>query len=96
MWVSYLGLALTALLALSGAGAMIEMIYHIQLNAAMGPELKFAGVMLNVESLNCWVGSAFVMLTGIGLFEVTRRQFAHEWDEAQVFIEKEIKRREAL
>ena len=96
MWVSYLGLALTALLALSGAGAMIEMIYHIQLNAAMGPELKFAGVMLNVESLNCWVGSAFVMLTGIGLFEATRRQFAHEWDEAQVFIEKEIKRREAL
>ena len=49
-----------------------------------------------MESLNCWVGSAFVMLTGIGLFEVTRRQFAHEWDEAQVFIEKEIKRREAL
>ena len=96
LWVAYLGLACTALLGLAGAAAMIEMIYHLQLNAAMGSELKFAGVMLDAGSLHSWFGSAFVMLTGVGLFEVTRRQFTHDWDESQVFIEKEIKRREAL
>jgi branched-chain amino acid transport system permease protein len=96
MWVAYVGLAVTALMALAGAAAMIEMVYHLQLNAALGPEFKFAGVHLNAESLNSWFGSAFVMLTGLGLFELARRQFVHDWDETQVFIEKEIKRREAL
>ncbi|WP_310627155.1 branched-chain amino acid ABC transporter permease [Limnohabitans sp.] len=96
MWVDYVGLAGTALMALAGAAAMIEMVYHLQLNAALGPELKFAGVQLNADSLNSWFGSAFVMLTGLGLFELARRQYVHDWDEAQVFIEKEIKRREAL
>jgi branched-chain amino acid transport system permease protein len=96
MWVAYVGLAVTALMALAGAAAMIEMVYHLQLNAALGPELKFAGVSLNAESLNSWFGSAFVMLTGLGLFELARRQYVHDWDETQVFIEKEIKRREAL
>jgi len=74
MWVAYVGLAVTALMALAGAAAMIEMVYHLQLNAALGPELKFAGVGLNAESLNSWFGSAFVMLTGLGLFELARRQ----------------------
>ena len=96
MWVAYVGLGVTALMALAGAAAMIEMVYHLQLNAALGPELKFAGVQLNAESLNSWFGSAFVMITGLGLFELSRRQFVHDWDETQVFIEKEIKRREAL
>jgi branched-chain amino acid transport system permease protein len=34
------------------------------------------------------------MFTGIGLFEVARRQFQNEWSDIQIEIEKEIKRRE--
>ena len=34
---SYLGLAGTGLVAILGAAAMVEMIYHLQLNAALGP-----------------------------------------------------------
>jgi branched-chain amino acid transport system permease protein len=30
------------------------------------------------------------------LFELTRREFVRQWGEIQEFIEKEIKRREAL
>ncbi len=96
IWASYLALFGTALVILGGAGAMIEMVYHLQLNAAMGPELHFMGVPLVANSLNSWFGSAFVMLTGLGLFELTRRQFLRDWGEIQVDIEKEIKRREAL
>ena len=81
---------------LLGAAAMIEMVYHLQLNAALGPELQFLGVTLNAQGLNSWFGSAFVMLTGLGLFELTRRHFVRQWGEIQEFIEKEIKRREAL
>ena len=92
--VSYLGLFLTGLVMLMGAGAMIEMIYHLQLNAALGDTLKFMGVTLNAKGIDSWVGSALVMITGLGLFEVTRRHYLHEWGLIQTDIEKEIKRRE--
>jgi branched-chain amino acid transport system permease protein len=96
LWVAYVGLGITALLGLAGAAAMIEMVYHLQLNTAQGPELHFAGVVLDAQSVGSWFGAAFVMLTGLGLFELARRQYVHDWDETQAFIEKEIKRREAL
>lgn len=96
LWVSYLALGVTALIALLGGGAMIEMVYHLQLNAAIGNELKFLGMTLNAKGINSWFGAAFVMITGIGLFELCRRQFLLQWGEIQQDIEKEIKRREAL
>jgi branched-chain amino acid transport system permease protein len=94
IWVSYLGLFVTAFVALIGAGAMIEMVYHLQLNSALGDTLKFMGVSLNAKGIDSWVGSVFVMMTGMGLFEIARRHFMIEWSDIQVDIEKEIKRRE--
>ncbi len=95
IWVSYLGLFVTAFVALIGAGAMIEMVYHLQLNSALGDNLKFMGIVLNAKGVDSWFGSAFVMLTGLGLFEAIRRHFLIEWGAIQIEIEKEIKRREA-
>jgi branched-chain amino acid transport system permease protein len=96
LWVSYLGLALTGIVVLLGAAVMIEMVYHLQLNEALGPEMLFLGMNFNAKDVNSWFGTAFVMLTGLGLFEVCRRQYVREWSEIQEQIEKEIKRREAL
>jgi branched-chain amino acid transport system permease protein len=96
LWVSYLALAATALVVLLGAAVMIEMIYHLKLNAALGPELKFLGATLNAHGLDSWFGAAFVTVTGIGLFELARRHFVRQWGEIQEFIEKEMKRRESL
>ena len=95
IWVSYLGLFVTSLVTLVGAGAMIEMIYHLQLNSTLGDTLIFMGVILNAKGVDSWFGSLFIMLTGLGLFEAVRRQFLMEWGDIQVEIEKEIKRREA-
>jgi len=96
LWVSYLALGATALLALLGAAGMIEMVYHLKLNAALGPKLQFLGVTLDAHGADSWVGCAFVLLTGLGLFELSRRVFLRHWGEIQADIEKEIKRREAL
>lgn len=96
VWVSYLALGVSALVVLLGAAVMIEMIYHLQLNAAMGPMLNFVGIEFNTSSLDHWFGAVFVLLTGLGLFELCRRQFILEWGEVQEEIEKEIKRRETL
>lgn len=96
LWVSYLGLGLAALTLLLGAAVMIEMVYHLQMNLSLGPELRFIGIPLNAHDPDHWFGGAFVMLTGLGLFELCRRHYVHEWGAIQEDIEKEIKRREAL
>ncbi len=96
LWVSYLALAGTAMVMLLGAGAMIEMVYHLQLNTTLGSELRFLGIPLDAHGVDSWVGAALVALTGLGLFELTRRTFLREWGAIQEDIEKEIKRREAL
>ena len=79
---------------LVGAGAMIEMVYHLQLHEALGPELKFMGAALNVKGLDSWFGAGFVLLVGVALFEVVRREFIKQWGHTQEEIEREIKRRE--
>ena len=95
LWPSYMALGGTLAVALAGAAAMIEMVYHRQLGAAMSSELSFLGVRLNAGGFVSWLGSAMVMLVGMGLFEVTRRHFAVQWSEIQTDIEKDIKRKEA-
>ncbi|MFG6487088.1 branched-chain amino acid ABC transporter permease [Roseateles sp. BYS78W] len=96
IWTSYLALAGSALAALVGVAAMIEMVYHRQLNEALGPELRFMGATLNSAGVDAWFGAGWLMVVGIGLFEVARRHYVQQWGEIQEDIEKEIKRREAL
>jgi branched-chain amino acid transport system permease protein len=96
LWTSYLALFGTAFAILAGAGAMVEMLYHLQLNAALGPKLRFMGVQLDAASAESWILAGMVLATGLVLFEITRRAFAHDWGVIQEDVEKEIKRREAL
>ncbi|WP_310564711.1 branched-chain amino acid ABC transporter permease [Hydrogenophaga sp.] len=94
VWVAYLALGVTALVVLLGAGSMVEMIYHLKLNAAMGDELHYLGATLHPSQPGSWFGAVFVTLTGLGIFELARRQFLQQWSGIQTDIEKEIKRRE--
>ena len=96
LWPSYLALGGTALVAVLGAAAMVEMTYHLQLNAALGPDLNFLGATLQANSVGSWFGAGFVLLTGLGLFELCRRQFVQQWGAIQEEIEHQIKRGEAL
>ncbi len=92
----YAGLALTAIVAMVGAAGMVEMVYHLQIDGAQGGTMKYLGFALSAGSFNAWLGCLVVMLIGVGLFELCRRQFARDWELIQESIEKEIKRREAL
>ncbi len=95
LWGSYLALAGTAATILAGAGAMIEMVYHLQLNEALGSELKFMGASLDAKGVDSWFGAAFVLTVGLALFEVTRRHFVAQWSRTQEDIEREIHKRDA-
>jgi len=90
----YALLALTGAVGFFGVAAMIEMIYHLQLNADLGPTLRFAGVELNVQTAASWLGAFAVALVGFGLFELARRRFALRWGEVQGQIEAAIRARE--
>jgi branched-chain amino acid transport system permease protein len=96
LWTAYLALGGTALVLLAGAAAIVEMVYHLQLDAAIGTGLRFLGAALDVTQIDSWFGAVFVLLTGLGLFEVARREFVRQWGSVQAEIEREIKRREAL
>jgi branched-chain amino acid transport system permease protein len=96
LWTSYLALGGTAAVMLVGAGAMIEMVYHLQLNIALGPQVRYMGATLDAQAVDSWFGAAMVLFTGIWMFELTRRGFKRQWDRIQEEIEREIKRRETL
>lgn len=93
-WKDYLLLFVTVFIALTGAAALIEMLYHLQLDAAINPELRFAGLMLNVKTVAPWLGAVAVLAVGLALFEWARRGFAKRWGDVQAEIALEMRRRE--
>ena len=92
LWLSYVGLAATLSVWVVGAAAVIEMVYHLQLEAGSGDEVRFLGTVLNIQSANSWLASAAVFVVGFALFEWVRRRFAREWGSIQEEIEKELHR----
>ncbi|MFZ5549153.1 MAG: branched-chain amino acid ABC transporter permease [Pseudomonadota bacterium] len=95
IWTSYLALGGAGAVLLAAVAAVVEIVYHLQLDSSGESGVKFFGTLLNVRSTDTWVGLALVSVTALGLFELARRRFVAEWGEAQSEIEKEIKRREA-
>ncbi|OPH11549.1 hypothetical protein, partial [Azospirillum brasilense] len=87
----YLALACSALIAVAGAAAMIEMTYHLQLNAALGPQIGFLGMTLDARSTATWIGAGIVFAVGLGLFEVCRRRFALAWGATQEGVERDLR-----
>ena len=94
LWTNYVALIVSGTVAVLGVAALVEMIYHIQLNSARGPMVDFAGLHLNTSSALNWISAATVMLVGLGLLEFARRRFAAKWGTAQEEIELELKRLE--
>ncbi|MEB0056566.1 MULTISPECIES: branched-chain amino acid ABC transporter permease [unclassified Variovorax] len=94
LWVLYGGLIFTGAVAAVGAAALVEMVYHVQLNSALGPNVKFFGFPLDTSSVTSWAAAAVLTAVGIALLDLVRRRFARVWGKAQEEIEAEIKWRE--
>jgi len=91
----YAALAGCALVGVAGLAAVVEMTYHLQLNAALGDHMRFMGLSLDTRASASWIGAAALLAVGWGLFEVLRRRFVRQWGEVQEEIERQIKRKEA-
>ncbi|MDB5850948.1 MAG: branched-chain amino acid transporter permease [Rhodoferax sp.] len=90
----YLGLLLTGVVAFIGVAALIEMVYHLQLNAALSPELRFMGVTLSTQGAQGWLAVGLLVAVGTALFGIACRRFAQVWGGIQGVIAAEIQRRE--
>ena len=96
MLSKYLVLFISGLVMLLGIAAMVEMVYHLQLNQALGSELTFLGIKMDAKTVSSWLSALMVFLAGLSVFEYTRRNFAVQWGQAQEYIENELKRKESL
>jgi len=73
---------------------MVEMLYHIKLNEALGPTMSFAHITLDTRSTNTWLGATLVLAVGLGLFELVRRRFVAQWSQIQEEIEAQLARQQ--
>ncbi len=91
----YFVLVLTTLMFAIGAAALVEMIYHLQLDAALGSKLNFLGSQLDTSLVENWVGAALLLVVGLVLFMLGRKYFGRVWNDLQEEIEAETMRHEA-
>ena len=90
----YAAAAAALLVVLTGAAALIEMTYHLQLAGSSAAPLHFAGLSLDSSQTAPWIGAVAVLAVGLALFLPLRRRFARRWDDAQGAIERELQQRE--
>ncbi|MFD2754027.1 branched-chain amino acid ABC transporter permease [Comamonas terrae] len=90
--VPYLGLLVSAVFVVCGGAALIEMIYHMQLNAALGPSVSFMGTQLDTSAAATWAVALVVFVVGMGLLEVFRRFTQRRWSQIQEDIEEIMKK----
>ncbi len=82
-------LAAASLVLLVAVAALVEVIYHRQLNATMGSVLSFMGLPLDTAAAQTWLGLLAALLLGSWLFSLAQRRFSGQWDAVQEMIEKE-------
>ena len=90
----YLAIVVTGMVTVAGAASLIEMIYHLQLNAALGPQVPFMGTELDTSAAATWAVAIVVFVAGLGLLETARRVTARRWGQIQEAIEESIKKGE--
>jgi branched-chain amino acid transport system permease protein len=91
---AYAALGAAGLVALAGAAAMIEMMYHLQLNAALGSSLRFVGATLDAKTPLSWGGALALLVLGGALFEWLRRGLARILGTIQQEIEQTLQQQE--
>ena len=79
----YAALAASALVAVLGGACMVEMVYHLQFNGMLGPQMPFLGWTLHAKAPATWLGAGAVFLSGLGVFEIFRRRFTVSWEGIQ-------------
>jgi branched-chain amino acid transport system permease protein len=85
---SGMAVMVSALIAISGAIVLIEMLYHWSLEAVNNPAMSIFGVAIDTARPTGWLAGAALLLLGALSFRLTQPPFAHAWGEANAEIER--------
>jgi branched-chain amino acid transport system permease protein len=87
----YFGVIVTGAAALAGTAMLIELMYHVTLDLARGPDIRVMGFAFDSTRPQSWVLAAALALGGGAGFEYARRGFKAEWDKIAGEIEDWIR-----
>lgn len=73
--LAYLSVCFAAGAAIAGFAALIEMVYRLQMEVALGPRVSFFGVQLDVLRPGAWVGAGVLMLVGLAALAWSHRHW---------------------
>ncbi|WP_052755065.1 branched-chain amino acid ABC transporter permease [Lampropedia cohaerens] len=86
----YLLAIVTGVAAFAGFATLVEMVYHLQMNAIMSTQLDFMGLTLDVANARHWMMVlGWLLVTGTA-FEWMRRRFVRVWHRQQELIEHDL------
>lgn len=95
IWPQLLGLCGAALVAISGIVIMVEMLYHLTLDAANGSLMNLFGFAVDTNALAPWMVAAVLLAIGLVAVHFIRPGFHKAWGEANTEIEDLIRKAEA-
>ena len=90
-----LAISAASLVIFSGVVMMIEMLYHLTLNAANGPVMKLFGTRVNTEGMTAWSIAVVLIVVGIIAFRAVQSGFQQAWGDANSEIEDSIRKEQA-
>jgi branched-chain amino acid transport system permease protein len=79
-----------------GVVMVIEMTYHLTLEAANGTVRSIFGFQVDTADVTGWMIALSLVVGGALIFEPMRRYFKHTWDKIAEEIEEEQARKVAL
>ena len=85
----YLGVFIGALLLSLGIMMVIEMTYHLTLDASNGTVRKIFGFSFDTAGSTAWIIATSLLTAGLLVFEPMRRRFMQVWNTTQEEIEVE-------
>jgi branched-chain amino acid transport system permease protein len=95
VWRPMAAMVAGTLLVCAGAVIMVEMLYHLTLNAANGPLMQRFGYAIDTSAPLPWAIAAALALLGVLLFWRTKPAFRRAWDTANIEIEEKMRREQA-
>ena len=95
VWPRLAAIIGASLLILLGAIMMIEMLYHLTLDAANGTVMNRFGGVIDTASAPPWIIAALLLIAGIVAFRFVQPGFLQVWNDANSAIEEETRRAQA-
>ena len=87
-----LGVLAAGIFGLTGLVILIEMLYHLTLESAMGTDMTLFGQQVDTAALWGWLTGGLLFLLGLFVFLMIRPRFVVAWDDVNAEIEKSIAR----